>query len=220
MAGTQIWYNHGVLWLQKTWGTIGANVIDNDTGKKGVLTNAHVAASGKTMKHDNGTIGARTKGWYGGTIDAAFVPFSKSHWELTDLSTYGDQSTKYAAVVLGQERLIVEGYPTVKFGYTTGKTQGTITHTNTSTNIKYSGDSTSTIITNVIRYSNQSLGGDSGGPVYYNGGTKGSYHLIALNYAGPADPNTYTYGVGCRITNVLSELNLTLITCQNIYDYT
>lgn len=219
MAGTQIWYNHGFLWLKKSYGTIGANVVDNDTGKKGVLTNAHVAVANKTMKHANGTVGERSKGWYGGTIDAAFVPFSKSHWVVTDYATYGDQSVIHGNIKEGNENHIVEGYPTVKFGYTTGRTTGTITHVEYSTNFVYGDDSTSTLVSNVFRYSNSSLGGDSGGPVYYTTGTKGSLYLIGLNYAGPADTTNYTYGVGCRITNVLSQLNLTLITSQNFQDY-
>lgn len=217
-AGTKIWYRYGFLWLKESYGTIGANVIDNSTGQKGILTNAHVAVAGKTMKHDEGTIGERSKGWYGGTIDAAFVPFGSSSWNVTD-QAYGDDHLTYGNINLGNENQIVEGYPTLKLGYTTGKTKGVITYTNYTTNFVYDGDSEPTKITDVIRYSNQSLGGDSGGPVYYHSGVKGSNYLIALNYAGPVDSDTYTYGIGCRITNVLAELNLKLITCENIFDY-
>ena len=214
MAGTRTWYT--IYLFFKAYGTVGANAVDNVTGEKGILTNAHVAVEDKTMKHSLGTIGVRSKGFYGDTIDAAFVPFEdESDWIITGSATYGDQSVIFSNIKLGNESYIVEGYPVTKLGYTTNRTDGVITHTDYTTNFTYSGDSEPTQITNVIRYSNASISGDSGGPVYFNGGTKSSKWLIAINYAGPADPDTFTFGIGCRITNIISALDITIITNDN-----
>lgn len=217
LAGTQTYYNYGFLWLSKASGTIGANAIDNQTGEKGIITNAHVAVEDKTMKHSNGTIGTRTKGWHSGTIDAAFVPFNnQNNWDLSGDATWGDESVSYGNVRLGSEDYIVEGYPTTKIDYTSGENDGYIVYTDYNCTLSYD-DETDTTISNCFYYSNQSLSGDSGGPVYFNGGTKGSKWLIGLNFAGPVDTENYSFGIGCRITNVIDELDVTIITYDNKY---
>lgn len=60
-----------------------------------------------------------------------------------------------------------------------------------------------------MTYTNSSQAGDSGGPVYYNNGT--NLFLIGLNFAKGTILNK-SFGIACRISNVISELNVTPIT--------
>lgn len=155
--------NDSILFFAGGYGTICVNAYDNDTGKWGVLTNEHVAGS-DTMYHDGNffqgsKIGTATKTQNGGTIDAAFVPFdNQNNWNNTTHARSG--STTYTNIKLGAENLIVQGAPVRKIGQTSGNTTGTITSTNR----------TSLGKTNCIEFSNASLSGDSGGPVYFDGG--------------------------------------------------
>ena len=60
------------------------NAYDNETGKYGVLTNAHVAESNTMMYHEGNILrgsklGKATKRQHSGTIDAAFVPYNISN---------------------------------------------------------------------------------------------------------------------------------------------
>lgn len=207
-------------------GTICVDVIDNATGQFGVLTNEHVALAnegspdmvygghatiygGSVNFSENLDLGNAARGQHSGTIDAAFVPYAnQQYWENTPYGRYNTNS--YTNVRLGNSNQIIEGQSIRKIGQTTGVTDGTITHTNASVQINYGteADPDWETITNSIIYSNSSLGGDSGGPVYYNDGT--NLWLIGMHYGGSA-----TSGAGCRIQNVMSTLNVTPITNDN-----
>ncbi len=206
-------------------GTICVNAVDNATGQLGILTNEHVArsAEGATLSYrghydpaaktfsEKTELGVGSKGMHAGTIDAAFVPFSEQqNWEITPYAKY--DSTAYSNVKLGNDGMILQGRPVRKIGQTTGVTDGTITYANTSCVINYGTDDEpdKQTITNVFRYSNESRGGDSGGPVYFVNGN--DLYLIGMNFAGPANPDSATYGIGCRIGNVTRELNVTPVT--------
>ena len=210
-AGTEIWYNYGFLNLYKISGTICANVVRNGTGEKGILTNAHVAEANKTMRCKAGKINKSNLRQLGGSIDAAFVPFPNNTWILDD-SAYVDDSTTYGNVHYNGTQYIVEGYPVIKLGLTTGKTTGTILSTSTTSTFSNSNGDSFTL-NDLIKISNQGDHGDSGGPIYYNGGPKGNKNLIAMTVGG----SSYTYG--CKIANIVSALNLTIITAQNINNY-
>lgn len=202
-------------------GTICVPAIDNVTGQLGILTNEHVVPTGTTANyrgHWNGStfttnvhLGTALKGQHSGTIDASFVPYTnQGSWEISPYGRYG--STTSTNIRLGNNNQIVQGRSVRKIGQTSGITNGIITATNISVYLNYGTIENPNIqeITNVFRYSNESLGGDSGGPVYFNDGE--DMHLIGINFAGPADPGNATYGIACRIQNVMNILNVTPIT--------
>ena len=196
-------------------GTIGVQAINNVTGELGILTNEHVAPMGRNMyygEHFDHTLSSLfTKQVFlgtpsithsGDTIDASFVPFeNQSNWEITPYGKYN--STIFSNIFLGNDSQIINGCSITKIGQTTGITTGTINNRNTSINVE------GTLFSNVMIYTNSSQAGDSGGPVYYNNGT--DLFLIGLNFAGGTILNK-TVGVACRISNVISELNVTPIT--------
>ena len=196
-------------------GTIGVQAVNNVTGELGILTNEHVAPMGKDMyygEHFDSTLpslftkriflGTPSITHSGNTTDASFVPFAdQSDWEISPYSKYN--STIFNNILLGTNSQIINGRSITKIGQTTGITNGIIKNSNTSVNVD------GTIFSNVIIYTNSSQGGDSGGPVYYNDGT--NLFLIGLNFAGGTISNT-PVGVACRISNVMSDLNVTPIT--------
>ena len=212
--------NDSVMFFLYSYGTICVNAYDNDTGKYGVLTNAHVADANTTMYHNGNflqgsKLGTATKRQHSGTIDAAFVPFEdQDNWEVTTHARMGDDV--YNNIKLGSRELIIQGAPVRRLGQTTGNTTGHILSTNYNCNISYDG--VPTIITNTIKYSTDSEGGDSGGPVYFNGGGQNLF-LIGMHFAGPTDP-TIEYGVGCNIFNVIDEFNITPMLNGTIYETT
>ena len=105
----------------------------------------------------------------------------------------------YETLPLGNEDQTIQGLQTTKIGQSTGITTGNIT----------SRYRTALGKTDCIEYSNSSIPGDSGGPVYYDDGH--SLYLIAMNFAGPAQGNPNIFGVGCRITEVMHGLDVTII---------
>ena len=202
-------------------GTICVLAIDNTTGQLGILTNEHVVPTGTASNyrgHWNGStfsanvaLGTALRGQHAGTIDASFVPYTtQANWEISPYSKYN--TTTNTNVRLGNNNQIIQGRAIRKIGQTTGITNGTITDANTWVTLNYGTQQNpnNQTITNVFRYSNESRGGDSGGPVYFNDGT--DLHLIGIHFAGPFDPNTATFGIACRIQNVINTLNVTPIT--------
>lgn len=202
-------------------GTICVAAIDNTTGRLGILTNEHVVPTGTASNyrgHWNGStfsanvaLGTALSGQHEGTIDASFIPYTnQGNWEI---SPYGrHDTTTYTNIRLGNNDQIVQGRAVRKIGQTSGITNGTITNANMTITLNYGTPENPNIqaITNVFRYSNESLGGDSGGPVYFNDGT--DLHLIGMNFAGPSNPATSTFGIACRIQNVMNILEVTPIT--------
>ena len=118
----------------KSYGTICVNAYDNETGKYGVLTNAHVAESNTMMYHDGNILqgsklGKATKRQHSGTIDAAFVPFeSQDNWEVTTHARM--EEDVYNNIKLGSRELIIQGAPVRRLGQTTGNTTGKLLSTN------------------------------------------------------------------------------------------
>lgn len=213
-AGTYTYFKCGLFNLSKCGGTVGFNAKDLETGEFGIVTNAHVAESGKTMLNANGNvIGIATKRFFGGFIDAAFVPFTntssitwQSGYETHYSTSNGSNFTGYLSS-LGDESIIVEGAPTYKIGISSKYTTGKILLTNMDVTIN------GTNFTGIIKYSNASKLGDSGGPVWIQFGIRGpSTKLIALNFAGPRDGS---YGLGVRAYKVTEALNVVPVFTSN-----
>lgn len=198
-------------------GTLTINAVDNVTGSLGVLTNAHVVINGRTMyygeHYDVDTksysneenmeyIGTATKYCYG-DIDAAYVPFeNQGEWEITPYGKY--DNTIYDNVWLGNDKQIISGQKIIRIGQTTGITSGKIKSKNAM--IIQNGE----IITKLITYSNPPEPGDSGGPIYVSDGEK--LYLIGINFAKGEKWYNKNKGYACRITKVMSALNVTPIT--------
>lgn len=206
-AGDEIYFKSGFLWLGKTKGTAGPHVKDNDTGKVGILTNAHVAEAGKTMKHNDGTIGVATKRKMQESVDAAFIPYEKpGDWTIINSARGVDNlnhtysNTKYSDVATWTQ----EGMRVRKFGITTGTTEGKIEYNDSSVMTQFENGNVLSL-NDCLVFSNTTKPGDSGGPIYAIGGTKGSLWFIGLTFGCQSD---YSMGFGCKATNIFRELNL------------
>ena len=203
-------------------GTITVNAIDNETGQLGILTCEHVArtdnepkaalvAYGEHFDHTNNTynklimIGPGSKGYQGGTIDAAFVPFDNQYnengWEATPNARYNGET--FTNVKLGDESYIIQGRPVMQIGQTTGVTYGKIQNAINSVNIE------GIILTKAIITDIASQGGDSGGPLYFDDGTNNELRLIGMVFGGSSSGGT---SASCRIREVMNILGVTPIT--------
>ena len=195
-AGQRIRERDGLI--NRTIGTLGANVICNVTGKKGIVASYHVVGPmylrGNDVRDDsNRIIGTHTRGHRfihlnaGGqshqisAIDAAFVKFADQNiWNATPLAK-GIMNGKQMHMPIrmaraGQIRTNIE---ILQFGQYTGVTTGILRYTNWSSPAV--GQS---VIAGRHRYKLgiENLGsyhGDSGGPVFINEGT-GFLYLIGF----------------------------------------
>lgn len=212
-GGDQV--NEQFLGIPSGCGTICVNAVDNATGQFGILTNEHVARN--VSLYHNGTlfgplIGQASKSQNSGSVDAAFVPFSnQSNWNTTAYAKSG--STTYTNVRLGAENLIVQGAPVRRLGQITGNTTGTITRKSISETINGIQK------TNIIEYSNAGQAGDSGGPVYFDGGGQNLF-LIGIHFASTDTIYTQRWGYACRISEVMNALNITPILNGTIFNTT
>ncbi|MCL2847975.1 MAG: S1 family peptidase [Firmicutes bacterium] len=198
-----------------TWtgGTIGAQAVCNITGQLGVLTNEHVISRKRMDRafHTNATtfpIGQPLRGIIGGTIDASFIPFENQNaWVRSAYARQGLET--FRNIRLGRENQILVGALVRRLGRETGNTIGTIQNRNISTNMT-TADGESHRLSNVFRLTNYAEIGDSGGPVYIRNGN--NLYLIGLTFATtpPGVPVRFAYA--CRITNVMRELDVTIIT--------
>lgn len=205
--GTKIQYNYGFLNLYNSYGTIGFCAYDNTTGKYGVVTNAHVADNwDKTYKNQSKKdIGVLSKRSLGGTIDAAFVEITNSNMRVTEEIKASDNI--YISIGdLAMESAIIQGAPVRRFGVTTGDTQGTISYVNYSVSVEY--DEGTKTLTQCVAYTNAGQSGDSGGPVILR---TGNLDFVGIHFASRTDG---TLGFACRATNILSELNLSIVNTQ------
>lgn len=212
-SGESVFYYADESKTRVNIGTICVGAIDNKTGQFGVLTNEHVALAsqqkemyyGGCIKNNNiyfNPLGIASKGKMGGDIDAAFIPYAdQEKWDVSQYSEY--DTTVFSNVNVGDESQIIQGQPLMKIGQTTGVNYGSITSKNVS--IVVDGIR----IEKVFKYDNETLKGDSGGPVYYNDGT--NLHLIGMNFAA-SEVLGIKRGVACRISNVMKELDVTPIT--------
>lgn len=196
-------------------GTICVNAVNNETKDIGVLTNYHVAPSGEGMYYGgyfDGTfhygdgvgnlIGYSACGQQSGSVDASFVKFSNQEgWESTARAEYN--TTIFNNIRLGNNSQLVLGAPIKKIGNTSGATDGYLTAVSKTVMVE------GTIFSSIIEFTNTTMGGDSGGPVYYNDGA--TLWLVGMTFAGANNGG----GAGCTIFNVMNALNITPITNDN-----
>ncbi len=206
------------IWGLLGRGTVGGPAVRNSDGKIGVITNDHVAPSGSTMYLGSKKLNKPAINQRSGECDAAFIPFQNSSSWNYHQGTVKDVKTdsNHSLVRYGGNSRIIQGAKTKKFGITTGLTEGEIIYTIYTSNTHYH-DGTQVVISNCIKYSNSSIDGDSGGPVFvYYSGARGSYYLVALNFAGPREDNSEIYGVGCRTDSIQRDLGVTFLTLDNM----
>lgn len=211
--GDAIWYTTGFLGLGgKHTGTIGFNAVYN--GVAGVVTNGHVAESGKNMKVSAGTLGTPTFSTCAnnGKVDVAFIPFPGSSWTssgeikqdgYTMPAGYDGAIYSYLDAAVSSASLVV-GAKIYKYGNTTGKTLGSLISTSINITVNYGTDDEPDrrVIKDCIEYSNARQGGDSGGPVgTYIADSWGRcrVNLAGLHFAGGDT------GFACKLSNILSQ---------------
>lgn len=212
-SGDAVWYTTGFLGLGgKHTGTIGFNAVYN--GVAGVVTNGHVAESGKNMKVSGGTLGTPTFSTYAnnGKVDVAFVPFPSNSWTTsgeikqdgyTMPAGYDGAIYSYLDAAASSASLVV-GAKIYKYGNTTKKTLGNLisTSVNITANYGTDDDPDRRVIKDCIEYSNTRQGGDSGGPVgTYVADSWGRcrVNLAGLHFAGGDT------GFACKLSNILSQ---------------
>ena len=197
--GNKIHYNYGFLWLNESYGTIGFNAYYK--GKWGVVTNGHVAPSGKKMKCADGTLGTPSFSYIGGKLDVAFIPYPDG-WTPTSGLTRDNSSVIYREATTSE---LIEGGPVEKYGVTTGHTKyGRIVSTSADISVEY--DDGVKTIRDTFRYSNPSAGGDSGGPVGF-GKVRSVFSLIGIHFAGNGETAS-----GIKLSNIKAAYPMTVKT--------
>ena len=181
--------------------TLGFNAYRTSEGKYGVVTAAHFATSGASIKNAMGTtIGGASIRQMSGTVDAAFIPFPSGitkSYKLCTSSVY-DDITGYRA-----SANVVIGMATRKYGIASGLTYGKVL--STSGTISVSGIT----FTSQIIVSNTQYEGDSGGPVVDDmlGPFQSSpFPCNIMGIATIRDDNYYGYV--SKIENVMSVLGV------------
>jgi len=182
--------------------TLGFNAYRAADGKYGVITAAHFATSGTSIKNANGTtIGSASARQLSGSIDAAFVPFpngiTKSYKLLnSNLIAIDENITGYY-----QNSQIISGMATTKIGKTSGWNYGMVTSTNITLNVS------GTTLTDQLRVSNTQLVGDSGGPVLdYPYGPAIPWKLLGIATIADSSNNGYC----SKVQNIMSALSITV----------
>gem|GEM_PF-1426736 len=213
---------------QWSGGTIGTQAICNITGRVGILTNEHVISHtrGDRGYHATNTttnqfpIGHASRGYFGGYIDAAFVPFeNQSAWtpsphargfrnpnNINDLEKFTD-------VRLATEGQIFSGAAIKKIGGYTGISYGYIQSRNASFQFPKLWQGQRRTVRNTFSFCNYGQHGDSGGPVYIRG-ANGRLYLAGL-YIGEQTTGLFvrrTRGYACRMSHIMNDLQVTPIT--------
>lgn len=192
------------------YGTIMCNAFDSN-GKYGVVTNAHVAPANTTMKNeDDQNIGKTSIRVHNSYMDAAFVPFNNTLFTTWKETAYVSEvgSNIYTAIPrIAASSEYVEGARVVKYGVTTGRTIGTILAINTS------ATSEGSTFYNLVKFSNNTIPGDSGGPVILNTGLPNAGNFLAVICTfGSKYPDSNPFGLGFRAYHVEERLGVTLLT--------
>ena len=190
--------------------TLGFNAY-NSSGQYGVVTAAHFATSGTSIKNASGTtIGSASVRQYSGTIDAAFIPFP-SGISPSYKFCYPNPCDNFDVIHDSCTPLL--GMLTCKIGGNTGLTWGTVLATSVNVSVKDEVTGIITTFTDQIRISNTQLKGDSGGPVfnsyivYEYGGFVATCQRI-MGIATFADGSNYGYV--SKIGNICSILSVSL----------
>lgn len=176
----------------------------------GIVTNAHVADNwDKTYKTgDKVAIGNLAKRTLGGTIDAAFIEFTNEDMCVTEQIQLSE-TMYYGIGDVASESIILQGTPIRRKGITTGETTGTIVYPTYNLSLNYGTEDDPNYITisNSIVYSNAGDSGDSGGPVVMQ---HANHYFLGIHFAS----NKVDRGYACRASNILSQLNLSIVNSQ------
>jgi len=198
-----------------SYGTICVNAYDYQTGQMGIITNQHVAKNDTMYLGSAGALGAKigsaSKSQLGGTIDAAFIPFAnQSSWEVTRAVQSRTGAGTYN-IRLGNEGQTMVGNPIIKFGQAMDMLWGKVRSRYIDETMNYGTASSPNYVTieDTLGLTTASQQGDSGGPIFYDGGNDGLF-LIGMTCGGndSVAPNT----VACRISEVMRIFNVTPIT--------
>ncbi|MBS5571168.1 MAG: hypothetical protein KHX22_07855 [Clostridiales bacterium] len=182
-------------------GTIGFNAYYN--GKWGVVTNGHIAPSGKSMSCADGTLGTPTFSYIGGKVDVAFIPYP-SGWTPTSALKQPNAEIIYREATDSE---MIEGGLVTKYGNTTGKTRnGRILSTSVDVACNYGGSIGVKTIKDCFSYTNATEKGDSGGPVG-RGKVREVFRLLGINFAKGSD-----CGFGIKLSNIKSAYPMTVKT--------
>jgi hypothetical protein len=186
------------IWFDQWHGTVGFNATRN--GLNGVVTNSHVAPYDYSMfTNSNVFIGKANISIFGGTVDAAFVPFSDQNaWGVSnEIHQVGQTSGTYYIKWLSY---VVEGSRVKSHGVTTNYQYGLVLSVDTAEII--SGQ----YFYDLIETSIVLQGGDSGGPLVRYYVKSSNYGLVGINFAGDG-----TTSLTIKIDNVVSQLGVSVV---------
>jgi hypothetical protein len=187
--------------------TIGFNAYRHATGQFGVVTAGHYATAGTTINNALAQpIGSETVRQYGGTVDAAFVPFGNNIDESYRISGFTGPN---ADCVTGwyNNLSIDSGYITgtsiTKIGRTSGVNTGTVSSLNYSFTLDGTAFSQQVVLTNTQQ------GGDSGGPAFTT--EMGPYppnHIVYHILVGIATFQENGHALVSRVENIMNALGV------------
>lgn len=188
-------------------GTIGFNAYRHATGQFGMVTAAHVATSGTTMKNEMGTtIGSATVRAFsdGGNVDAAFVPFPAAITKSYEISCFPMAGFDYITGYYPNAYNLL-GATVSKFGRTTGITSGTVT----AVGVSVYWEDIDMWFNDQLQLSNTQLEGDSGAPVIVNGPVPPVGQVRLRTLVGIATfSDSSNLGYVSRVENVMNALGI------------
>lgn len=189
-------------WIENWYGTVGFSAIHNSTGKKGVVTNQHVAPLGTEMRAtNNDLIGSSSVAILTNTVDASFIPYANQNdWTPTSYVLCGDP-----ALYIGRVSTAYEGAKIWSQGASSGSTYGTVQSINASVTLEY--ESGIRTMTDLIKHNSGIIPGDSGGPLITWTDRRPEQGIYGLNFAGSSISDD---SFSIKIANVLSALNVSV----------
>ncbi|MCL2848141.1 MAG: leucine-rich repeat protein [Firmicutes bacterium] len=171
--------------------------------KKGIITNAHVAPANTQMRchHNLSIIGTTLRYRFGNgeLSDSAFIPFdNQDRWEFTSSASYFRYPNAHQRNIIpttyqvASRCEILVGLRIAQFGSRTGRTEGRIDLLYQLISSTPPGGGPITRFYDQIRHTAETLGGDSGAPVFAM--QNGKYVLVATTFA--------SRGSASKITNI------------------
>ena len=205
-------------------GTITAKATCNSTGRRGIVTNAHVATARERMAHKNNDfyppfqeIGTRAQYGMRNRIDATFIPFDNPNiWEFTSSAAYWQGNRDNVTVIdrtykVTHRHEIRVGRYVYTFGQQSGRVRGRIRSVGSWRRVNFRENGGVRSFNDQIITCTRTDGGDSGGPVFKRG-RYGRYILVGVNFGGS---RFGTRSFSNKIFNVENELGIT-INARNI----
>lgn len=200
-------------------GTITAKAICNETNRRGIITNAHVARRGIRVFNNSGFrryIGTPAQWYFNDTVDATFIPFDdESQWEFTSSAAHMYREDEIVIPVTYQapDRQWIEdaaetaGMQVAKFGSATHRTTGVIEAIGVGMLTRHPEDGSLHTFHDQIRHTAFAYEGDSGSPLFAIHG--GQYVMIGAVISGTNSVTSVSYAN--KLTNVTETLNVTIV---------